>query len=221
MSHFLLTVVGDHIDEQLAIYDINLPVQPYRRYLTANEHYAGAQPDGRDEHGHYIISHANNRGKWDWNIMGGRWCGYLKLKHGAYGEIGKRGAGIADEDPLTYGDLSADQALYGDIDWYGMRMYNRSVAAEIWDNCPPGEGWRFGIEASMDRDEFLKQRSHPATFAILKDSEWYERGNKGWWGPMLDAGPVSDWHRRWDGLMSTCTPDTLITIIDCHIASQT
>lgn len=219
MSHFLLTVIGDHVDDQLAIYDLNLPVEPYTRYLTLEEHAAGVQPDGHDGSGDYIIDRRNPRGKWDWNIMGGRWCGYLKLKHGAYGEVGKRGAGIAEDDPLLYGDRSADQALHGDIDWYGMRQHNRAVARLIWDRHEPRDAWRHGIEPHMDKTEYVKQRSHPATFAILKDSEWYERGNKGWWGPMLDAAPVSHWHDQWDSLMD-CTPDTLITIIDCHVASQ-
>lgn len=219
MSHFLLAVVGDHVEDQLAIYDSNLPVQPYRQYLTQAEVAAGVEPDGEDGMGHYIMSRRNPRGMWDWNIMGGRWCGYLKLKHGAYGEIGKRGAGIADDDPLLYGDLSADRALHGDIDWHGMRRHGEQVAANIWDYHHPQDAWRLGIESWMERDDFIAARSHPATYAVLKDSEWYERGKVSWWGILLQAEPVDAWHEQWTAIMSSCTPDTLITIIDCHIAS--
>ncbi len=218
MAHFLLLVIGDHAEDQLAIYDMGLPVQPHKQYLSQAELYR-IEPDGRDELGFYILSRDNPRGKWDWNIMGGRWCGYLKLKHGAYGELGKRGAGIADDDPLKYGDRSADCALYGDIDWYGMRQHERAIAQQIWDNAPSDFRWMWGIEPDMTEDEFIDQRSHPGPFAILDDSEWYQRGEIGWWGIMLDATPVSEWHAVCDKLMPR-SPDTLITIVDCHIASQ-
>ena len=215
-----MTVLGDHIEEELAIYDLNLPIEPFKQHLSRLELEVGIQPDGHDDLGAFIWVRSNPRGKFDWKIMGGRWCGYLKLKHGAYGEIGKRGAGIAEDDPLPYGSLSADQALYGDIDWYGMRQRNRGLAAQFWGSATIDNAYLYGIESDMTEDDYLIQRSHPATFALLKNSEWYERAPTGWWGPMLDADSVKLWHDQWDELMSSCTPDTLVTIIDCHVASQ-
>lgn len=240
MSHFLLTVVGDHIESQLAIYDVNLQVERFKDYLSDDEvvrmlDHLGHDNDPVDciqewtgfEGGYdgrlFYWSTRNPRGKWDWYLMGGKWCGYLKLKHGARGEIGKRGAGVADDDPLPYGVLSADQALYGDIDWHGMRMQLRVEAERVWEMGllleDLGEPWRFkyGVEHWMEREDFIEARSHPASFAVLKDSEWYERGNKGWWGPILDAQPVTEWHQRFDELLADCKPHTLITMVDCHI----
>lgn len=239
MSHYLLLVVGDDPEGQLAIYDLKLKVNTFKQHLPQHEvermadaYQVGPSdidlllnymqdwtgfPGGIDDDGLFFWCSQNPRGKFDWYIMGGRWCGYLKLKHGAHGELGKRGAGIGDDDPLPYGDLSADQALYGDIDWYNMRRSLGTFAGDLYDSLDPADYWLHGVEPWMEREDYILERSHPATFALLKDSEWYERGTIGWWGVMLDANPVTEWHGIWDKLMADCRPETLITLIDCHI----
>lgn len=243
LSHFLLLVVGDDPDDQLAIYNMNLAVVSYKDRLPDSEidrireqfevesiddvvdsiaEWTGYE-GGYDEEGFFFWSTVNPRGKFDWSIMGGRWCGYLKLRPGCPGEIGKRGAGVAEDEPLPYGDLSADRALLGDVDWNGMRQSLRSEAEDLWEQAEAerlaGDEWRYkyGIESWMDREAFIEARSHPATFAVLKDSEWYERGNKGWWGLILDAEPVTLWHQQFDELIEDCAPETLLSVIDCHI----
>lgn len=247
MSHFLLFVIGDDVDEQLAIYNSNLQVETYKEYLPPSEveriretyeaddidSIVDAVPDwtgyegGYDEGGYFFWNTHNPRAKFDWCILGGRYCGYLKLKSGCSGDVGKRGAGIPDDEPLPHGDLSADRALFGDIDWTGMSTHLLHEAERVWmqamaeDMMGMPTRYKYGIESWMSRDDFLEARSHPAPFAVLKDSEWYERGNKGWWGVMLDADPVSVWHNRFDQLIADCLPDTLVTVIDCHLQGAT
>lgn len=217
MAHFLTLVVGDKVNEQLAIYDVNLPVEPYKVYDVP----FGAVPDGVDETGPYLWCHVNDRGKWDWHITGGRWTGYLRLKHGASGELGKPGQ--KEDIVLPYGELSADVALHGDIDWRGMRSALWVKAVRQWtkfqvelENATHQVNFLRGIPQEQPYEQFLMERSHPATFAVVKNSDWYERGPIGWWGLILDADPVAEWHRKWDDLLSV-PPDTLISIVDCHI----
>lgn len=58
----------------------------------------------------YSISTYNPNSKWDWYEVGGRWCGYFKLKEGKAGVIGE--SGVGGNKPKN----DADIALKGDID---------------------------------------------------------------------------------------------------------
>lgn len=58
----------------------------------------------------------NPNAKWDWYSLGGRWTGFLKLKPGKGGKVGRPGV---QTDPAEYGWV--DQARAGDVDWEGMR----------------------------------------------------------------------------------------------------
>jgi hypothetical protein len=53
------------------------------------------------------------------------------------------------------------------------------------------------------------------TFAIIKDGEWYEKGQMGWWG--ISENSDEKWQEEFDKLLKTLPKDTLLTIVDCHI----
>lgn len=56
------------------------------------------------------------------------------------------------------------------------------------------------------------------TFAILKDGEWFENGEMGWFG-VSHGEKMSDenWRAHFARLYDELPPDTLMTIVDCHI----
>lgn len=54
-----------------------------------------------------------------------------------------------------------------------------------------------------------------ATFAVIKDGQWYERGEMGWWGAVSNES--DDWPARFAELLDGLPDDTLLTIVDCHI----
>lgn len=56
-----------------------------------------------------------------------------------------------------------------------------------------------------------------ATFAVLKDGEWYERGSMGWWGCVSDEKDQDAWHQQIYDLIKDLPDDTLLTVVDCHI----
>jgi hypothetical protein len=242
VTHFSVLVIGD-VEEQLAIYDENLQVERYKEYLRPEdvedicstydvdpgnydeviplvEDWTG-WPGGIDDKGLFFWSTSNPRARWDWWILGGRWTGYLKLRAPGLGELGKPGAGLKDQ-PLRYGDLSADCALFGDVDWEGMSIHHAQLAEAAWEEAMEsearGDPWRMihGIEPGWGRDDFVHHRSHVATACLVKDSDWYERGRFGWWGTMLDPEPVAVWHAMFDHLLSGCRPETLVSVVDCH-----
>lgn len=56
-----------------------------------------------------------------------------------------------------------------------------------------------------------------APFAILKDGEWYEKGEMGWWGIVSDEKAEDKWIDEACTLLMSLPEDTLLTLVDCHI----
>ena len=54
-------------------------------------------------------------------------------------------------------------------------------------------------------------------FAVVMDSKWYERGKAGWFGVVIDAKDEEVWYKEVKQLLTTLSPDTLLTMYDCHI----
>jgi hypothetical protein len=77
------------------------------------------------------------------------------------------------------------------------------------------------IEDSIlcSREEYVRRAREAActTFAVLKDGQWYERGEVGWWGMVSDEKDRDVWNAKVSELIDGLDDDTLITIVDCHI----
>lgn len=54
-------------------------------------------------------------------------------------------------------------------------------------------------------------------FAIVKDGKWYERGEMGWFGVVTDEKDENAWNKEVKQLLASLSPDTLLTVYDCHI----
>lgn len=69
----------------------------------------------------------------------------------------------------------------------------------------------------MNRDLFLALReiSGFSTFAMLKDGNWYARGEMHMWGIVSEE--KSQWEFQFEDLFKTIPDDHWITIVDCHI----
>lgn len=72
---------------------------------------------------------------------------------------------------------------------------------------------------SIGREKYIAQQeaSAFATFAVVKDGKWYERGSMGWWGCVADEKDSDNWNEEFLKLIEGVSDDTLLTIIDCHI----
>ena len=80
-----------------------------------------------------------------------------------------------------------------------IKAFNDLIVAE-WD----------GHSAVIHQDEIC-------TFAVVKDGRWFERGKMGWFAAVHDEKDPETWASVWDSLVRNVSPDTLITIVDCHI----
>jgi len=173
----------------------------------------------------------NTRAKWDWYELGGRWSGFFRLKNGSHGSLGR--PGVFDNIP-EHGTV--DQAYKKDINFDLMRTENFERASEKWEkweelnnsNTEDAKNkayWSFGIINIGDKDNFipedkisyLKRQSNINTFAILKDGEWYEKGEMGWFGMYNDEMSEDEWGEKFDELLVNLTGDTLLSVYDCHI----
>lgn len=157
MSHFAVLVIGDNVEGQLAPYDENTEVDPYKKYVETSHDawprslavkdgvdpgddegvaaWAKAHwPDDEEERyevddiGLYSWSTYNPQSKWDWYKVGGRWTGHLILKHGRDGDLGSPGLMTPHAKPGT-----ADVARKGDVDFDAMKMEAAVEAGDRFD----------------------------------------------------------------------------------------
>ena len=180
MSHFNVLAVGDGVDEQLAPHQENNMGDVPEKYLEFREDEEMDVDAKTGKRGYWY----NPNSMWDWYQIGGRWRGYFKLKKGRNGTLGK--SGVFGNSPTH----DADQARKGDIDFPTMRSANRKRAENAWTaykkKLANGETiepfWTYGICKGDTKKTYIKRQSSIDTFAVLKDGQWYEKGQMGWFG---------------------------------------
>lgn len=174
----------------------------------------------------------NPNAKWDWYSLGGRWNGFFKLKDGSKGSAGDAAWGC---DPARKG--WADQARKKDIDFDAMTNDAVVLAEEQWDKMLAEQAeaefggtyvtpemvnralFSIGAEPGMTKTEYLNNASKNAcaTFAVLKDGVWYERGEMGWWGCVSNEKKGCNWRDEFMALFDEIEDDELLSIYDLHI----
>lgn len=206
MSHFVVMVIGDNPEQQLAPYNENLEAPEYlvgevsehdkqrvldcynknreKPYTDFDKCYADNSEDWngnrfhKNENGVWCeYSTYNPNSKWDWYLLGGRWSGsHFELKPSAK-------SGVLGEPSWTNPtNRGYDAALKGDIDF---------TATTIEQFAP---------------------------YAMVKDGQWYAKGEMGWWGVTTQTYCSDDeWRDKVWELVQPLPDDTLISFYDCHI----
>jgi hypothetical protein len=69
------------------------------------------------------------------------------------------------------------------------------------------------------REEYVNdaRQGALATFAVIKDGKWYQRGEMGWWGVVTKEKDRNEWLTQFSNMIDSLPDDTLLTIVDCHI----
>lgn len=189
--------------------------EKYPDYETYLKDYHGVEPETQ---GYYH----NPDAQWDWWTIGGRWSGYFTKKPGAEGEIGEPGVMMqAVTDPTL-----ADVIKVKDIDWDAMDKSVKESRGEFYDEykAAPQDKKPFVWEAghveqlnTMTREEYINRPISHATFAVLHDDEWYEKGSMGWWGIVSDPKEQDQWDEEFRKLIESLDTEAEVTIVDCHI----
>lgn len=84
----------------------------------------------------------------------------------------------------------------------------------------------FGGPFFFNADQFLTTREQYlasselgalGVFAVLKDGQWAERGEMGWFGCVMNEKDPDAWSRELNKLVDELPDDALLTVVDCHI----
>lgn len=170
----------------------------------------------------------NPQGRWDWYVLGGRYLGRLLVQQGAL--VGTGVPGTGGNDPLFTGGV--DQARFGDIDWPALRLAARALAEESYahlvDLNHPDAIWYSAKErtdAQADPEKWINAHSVPLScFGVVKNGKWYDRYRRegeyteadGWPDNYFADKSDEDWQAEVGALMADLSPDTMLSIVDCH-----
>lgn len=74
-------------------------------------------------------------------------------------------------------------------------------------------------EYGFDEEAYAQKARDAALvpFAIVKDGKWYGKGEMGWFGMSYDEKNTNDWNAEVQRLYDDLPPDTMLTLVDCHI----
>ena len=180
----------------------------------------------------------NPDSKWDWFEIGGRWAGSLKLKKNVdkskYDEVNFSYGWSEEEKEKVIKARFIDSALKKDIDFsHDKKAYKKALRfwelkvekqepktkedKEIikWDLYKPS----YYKKRYKTKENYAKLESEFSTHAILKDGEWVEAGQMGWFG-CSSATPRQEGKFAegfYDKFIKDLPPETKLTIVDCHI----
>lgn len=152
----------------------------------------------------------NDDSKWDWFQIGGRWTGALEPSY----EPAK------DPRNIESCDLCAGTGKRSDE----LGLKTRAVDPSYTCNGCDGKGARIKWPTQWACDvgtqvqvKNLNPSAELAFFAYLRDGQWVEKGDMGWWGIVHDEKVAGDWAAEKAKIIASLAPDEWLTVVDCHI----
>jgi hypothetical protein len=121
--------------------------------------------------------------------------------------------GILDEDEAEDSEIEE-----GGIEAARLFYHDQAAVKALRSDKITRDYWEID-NFLVSREEYLKsaRAGAIATFAVLKDGQWFERGTMGWWGCVADEKNENDWNSQFSALIDSLPEDTLLTVVDCHI----
>lgn len=185
-----------------------------------------------------VYRRTNPNAKWDWWQEGGRWGNMLLLKSGNKADFAFKGdidiegmrKEATDEAASLYDEV---MAVVGNLDDFTSWEILREKYPEVEEAREVYHAQRAVVakkdsalspfleleKFQVSREQFLTDASNRAlqTFAFVKDGQWNERGDMGWFGMVADEKDPNDWEQQFATMFDALPDDTPITIVDCHI----
>lgn len=180
----------------------------------------------------------NPQAKWDWYTVGGRWNNFFKTKTGYANE-----ALVKDIDIEGMKEEAINRAN-NDYDELDKVLKGRPLPSwkKIFNDCKKDVDKARNIYSNLEvvkdlneakfftfedltevfcnsRAEYIKKcvDSVMLPFAFVKEGNWYSRGDMGWFGCVSDEKERSDWKQSFKEVFDSLSPETKLTIVDCHI----
>jgi hypothetical protein len=74
-------------------------------------------------------------------------------------------------------------------------------------------------EFNSSREEYVKNAGDSSfvPFAVIKDKQWYGRGEMGWWGSVSDEEDKSNWNSKVAKFIEELDGEMILSVYDCHI----
>lgn len=74
-------------------------------------------------------------------------------------------------------------------------------------------------EYGFDRDAYADRvaRSVLVPFALVKDGEWFQSGEMGWFGSSSNDKDPDEWAAFVRATLADLPSETMITVVDCHV----
>lgn len=200
MSHYVAMVIGDDPEKQLAPYDENIKVDEYVDGVVSEEDKQRMLDYYKcDDFEKCYSEHGEdwNDNHWKKNEEG-VWCEYStynpKSKWDWY-LLGGRWSGAIIK--LKKG---ATSGIEGEASW-----------------CSSGQGCDAALKKDIDFDAMYAEDEEFAPYAVVKDGEWYARGEMHWFGVSDDKMTCKEWSDKVKELIESLPDDTLISFYDLHI----
>jgi hypothetical protein len=189
-----------------------------------------------------VERYTNPHKKWDYWTIGGRWTGsllgkdrkkhsYLRWDQADIETARNKAARAADALYSRYENLLAGRkpplswqerrALFDDVELAREAHGADQLAQEIILNFRDDFGWITDPigEFKLGRAAFVRKGMAQAFcfYAFVKDGQWHERGQMGWWGMASNEKTAEEWHETFNRLTESIRPDQWVSIVDCHI----
>ena len=107
------------------------------------------------------------------------------------------------------------------VDWDAARkeFHEQPMVKALRDSKDKDAIWWEVEDFLCPREQYIQRYRDGAlaTFAVVKDGKWYERGNMGWWGMVSNEKDRSEWYSQFAALIDGLPDDTILTVVDCHI----
>jgi hypothetical protein len=206
-------------------------------YKTIEEYAEGYHGYKKNEEGSYGYTH-NPNAQWDWYEVGGRWDGFFTSK-----ESGESVNQIAVKDlAVEAGRIGAEtrartsfavwRAIFHNLgqprSWEDLRnsepnidkaraKYQKQDAIKAFKEL---DTWNCPVDLyGFDEEDYVARMRDQVfvPFAVVKDGKWVGKGQMGWFGTSREDVTDDEWNKSFQDLLADLPPDTLLTVVDCHI----
>lgn len=183
----------------------------------------------------------NPNKKWDWWMVGGRYRNMILLKNGERGDCAMKSdidfngmKNLAEVKAAV--DWEKVHAIIGPFiegfeKWVKVRyemlpgqldkaweFYNEQPLIVATKGRAAELGYLFQAEEYLfSKDEYVKRAGEKSflTFAFLRNGEWIEKGEMGWWACV--SNEKTDWPEQFKKLIEDIPENNFLTVVDCHI----
>lgn len=94
-------------------------------------------------------------------------------------------------------------------------------ASELRNSVRPSMTHLYGflgdIPKDHSREAYVNDPDYFSAYAIVKDGEWHQRGEIGWFGMSSNDKGKTSWMGEFNGLVDSLDDDQWISVVDCHI----